>query len=258
MLPELLLMCFYSLESFATTVPGEESKNIQVIEAFAKSSDILKHVCLNINMDGQNPLLAVIQLMLSHLRFHPELHGPALGWEDTQQSMYSTVAKEPIFKGKRKVEINLPWVSFNIWDALERWTDIECWQVLRAVNFFKHHFASDENPEIYDCYSDLAAFQKIKAWRKPLRGGVHTLGKHWKGAYAYLEQEELPAFREIVARSAEDDYDETGIYLDKFHGEDDEDGTFQSLALDFAPRAATRWPMIFEQTLKSLSHPSVS
>lgn len=71
--------------------------------------------------------------------------------------MYATTKDQPIFKGKNKTDINLPWV-------------------LRAVNFFKQHFTCTESQEMSAAYDDLPAYQKIKAWRRPLSNGkLHSL-----------------------------------------------------------------------------------
>lgn len=52
--------------------------------------------------------------------------------------------------------------------------------------------------EHYTLYDDYASFdpdQRVRPWRTKLVNGVHQLGRHWKGAYAYLDHDELAQIR---------------------------------------------------------------
>lgn len=227
------------LESFAAGCVSRDkegnltSRNLLAIEKFALGTDLLQNVLRPDRVKDQNPFLMVIQIMLSHLRFLPEMDGIALGFVDAQRAMYTSRQKECIFGGKNMSEINMWWVA-------------------NAFEFFKHHLGSHENPEIQREYRLLEGHDTIKAWRKPLINGAPHLGKHWKGAYAYLEHNEVSVLRQLPA-------DEDGIFIDLFNRAADGSYPFQGLRLNFlCEDPGKRWPKLFERHLQSLSHPCVT
>lgn len=216
------------------------SKNIQALETFAKDTNLLSYIC-SYKQDIHDPLLTAIQIALSHLRFTPTIPTRAFSFGVTQKAMYATATEEPIFKGQNKIDVNLNWVLY-------------------AVNFFKYHFTTSENQELSNDYDSLTPFEKIKVWRRPLTDGAHALGKRWKGAYAYLEHNDVERIRQSnhtqISHIA-NDFDD--VFIDNFYGSEDRDRTFQTLRLDFSQRMTARgWPKPFESHLRSLSHPSAT
>ena len=111
-------------------------------------------------------LVLIIQLCLLHFSLDPYtscVRAPR--FYDSQQHAYKCYSQEPIFKGKKNEDINLPWL-------------------LHVANFFKFHFKQPGGEGMLShMYRDLGECERPRQWRGRLKAGTQELGKRWKGAY---------------------------------------------------------------------------
>lgn len=201
----------------------------------AHSYGIVADACRPRLASQQSRLLLVIQIMLTDVRFSSSFSVQrALDFNDAQKAVYAARNTQRLFVGNNETTVNLEWV-------------------LNAIQFFRHHLSTRENPELRDEYENLQPHEKIRAWRRPLHSCPQRLGKTWKGCYAHLDVAEVTALRALES-------DEDNLFIDNFNQAEDTNSPFQSLHLDFSSKEEDiqRWPRFFERHLQSLSHPAAN
>lgn len=111
-------------------------------------------------------LIYAIQLCLTAVSLNPRFCDSKVSHFDiSQYQSYNTPARQPIFVGKFKQDINLRWL-------------------LHVVNFFKHHLTVADEGLLAHYYSDLEADQFPQPWEGRIKPGTSPLQTHWKGAYS--------------------------------------------------------------------------
>ncbi|KFY51008.1 hypothetical protein V496_09025 [Pseudogymnoascus sp. VKM F-4515 (FW-2607)] len=147
-----------------------------------KGTDLLENAAGSV--DRPNPkrvlrsLPMVIKLCFVHLILHPDFCNIRTNvFLASQEQVYTCLTKEPLFLGKNKYQINMPWL-------------------LHAVNFFKFHFKTPDGEGILaHMYQQLDKDELPKAWTGKVRSGTQKLGPHWKGAFTFLHEDDLEHFR---------------------------------------------------------------
>lgn len=109
--------------------------------------------------------MQTLQLVFTHWQVDQSLGFRTHSFEFSQQAVYSTAQKWPLFLDKFSTKVNVEYL-------------------LHIVNFFKHHMTGF-NEQMFDIVSELEEDEKPGPWdRKLFQGpGVKKLGKYWKGAY---------------------------------------------------------------------------
>ncbi|KFZ08049.1 hypothetical protein V502_09571 [Pseudogymnoascus sp. VKM F-4520 (FW-2644)] len=127
---------------------------------------------------GQKSLTMVIKLCFVHLVLHPDICNTKTSiFLASQEQVYKCFTETPLFRGKNKYEINLPWL-------------------LHAANFFKFHFKTPDGEGILaHMYQQLEKGELPMAWTGKLKSGTQKLGPHWKGAFTFLHEDELEHYR---------------------------------------------------------------
>ena len=152
----------------------ERSKNISTLYDFCRRSELLDHV-LEPRLTRKTNLLMAVQILLAHLSFDLTLKTRAFGFLESQIAVYAPPRIKPIFVGRDRTEVNLEWV-------------------LNALNFFKYYLTSPTAALEHE-YKSLENWEKVQCWKRPLKDGATPLGKEWRGAYAYLDSEEIDVMR---------------------------------------------------------------
>jgi len=119
------------------------------------------------NMEGT--LVYAVQLCLTPISLNPRFcHKYKVSHFDlSQYQAYDTPARQPIFCGKYKQDVNLRWL-------------------LHVVNFFKYHLTALDEGLLASHYQDLEPDQFPQPWEGRIEPGTKSLKSHWKGAYSRL------------------------------------------------------------------------
>ncbi|KAF2260824.1 hypothetical protein CC78DRAFT_384489 [Lojkania enalia] len=174
---------------------------------------------------GINPTLVAIQLMCAHFLFSLDgFKQNILSFDLSQQLVYATSITAPIFTGPHKVEVNLVWV-------------------LHCLNFFRSYMVGDQ--VMGKVIATMVDGERPSGWRGRLTDGAAPLSRHWKGTYAFLDEKELAAIRQM---GEEDDC----LFVSDRNVDD---GCVQNLNLEFAKDGEEfAWPKLFEERLCSRGH----
>lgn len=217
------------------------SRNINRLAHLLRSTDLLTTIFKPIPQGPRsrrtpqprpNPLLYAIRAVCAPflLSLEPHLINEHYGFPDSQQAVYETALAEPFFGGRCGLDIHMETVLHNI-------------------NFWRYHMVRQAEQTLFTAFSQLADSERPQWWKSQLAQGGKTLGKHWKGSYAYLDPDELGELREHGN-------DEVQIQ-DIFAGEDSA-FTFQDMTLRPVNGDKMIWPAIFERHLNSLTPPAPS
>ncbi len=175
-------------------------------------------------------LMQTIQVLCapSLLSFEPTRE--TVNFPTSQSIVYSTAAQHPIFHGCHGLDVNMDFVLHNI-------------------NFWKYHMLREAEGTLYYAFSELEDDERPRWWDNGLQQGVKTLGRHWKGSYAFVNRgEEIETLREggSADEHVQDVFAGEG-YANRFQDMDfrvpEDDEEFP-------------WPEIFERHLHSLSLPA--
>ena len=148
------------------------------------------------------------------------------GFPDSQQLVYGTQAKYPIFTGAHGLDVNMDWV-------------------LGHLNFFKYHMLQDTEASLYAAFKHLAPHERPRFWSEKLAQGSGKLGRRWKGSYAYVD--ENSAIRKVRAGRGDDE-----MIVDIFQAEGE---VFQDFTLSHSDEKNMLWYSIFEKILRSRTTP---
>lgn len=114
-------------------------------------------------------LVLVIQVCLAPLMMQPEMNKgtPATqfgvtGIDIAQREAYTDSAKQPIFLGQWKSELNVRYV-------------------LSVLHFFRYHLNSTTEGVFVDEYAQLQKHEMPQFWTGKLKDGTQRIGTHWKG-----------------------------------------------------------------------------
>ena len=119
--------------------------------------------------DVYDPLLATIQLMLTHWSLRLRFRNTTHSFYFSQHTVYAHPSVQLLFLDSNKSLVN---VGF----------------LLHVVNFFKYHITKEDEQTAFGVYCALANGEKFKAWDGPLTQGLKKLGSDWKSSYGKLFQ----------------------------------------------------------------------
>ncbi|OBT79980.1 hypothetical protein VF21_01140 [Pseudogymnoascus sp. 05NY08] len=126
----------------------------------------------------QESLTKVVKLLFTHLLLHP--HSCNIKTDvflASQEFVYKCFKEAPLFLGRNKNEINIMWL-------------------LHAANFFKFHFKMPDGEGILaHMYQQLEKGEWPMPWAGKLKSGTQKLGPYWKGAFTFLQEEDIRNFR---------------------------------------------------------------
>ncbi|KAI9804308.1 MAG: hypothetical protein M1833_007115 [Piccolia ochrophora] len=143
---------------------------------FVRSTNLLSDFFVPTSKASTRPLLYAVQVVLSHLSLDIDLHLRMSNFPNSQKAVYATPLAAPIFKGRNKQTVNLEWL-------------------LHMTNFWKNHLTVREEHTLAPNFADLAPCDRPKGWKGSLSSELTMIGKHWKGSYAYLSDEEVCQLR---------------------------------------------------------------
>jgi hypothetical protein len=164
-----------NLQFIYDLLTGENGRSyVDIIESvlntdFDHAMDKLRDMTKVVSASMEGTLVYAIQLCLTPISLNPRFcHKYKVSHFDlSQYQAYDTPARQPIFCGKYKQDVNLRWL-------------------LHVVNFFKYHLtALDEGLLAYH-YKDLESDQFPQPWEGRIEAGTKPLNSHWKGAYSKL------------------------------------------------------------------------
>ncbi|KAF7894650.1 uncharacterized protein EAF01_010100 [Botrytis porri] len=199
---------------------------IDIIDSIGKTRNDwdLKAVC---SVDSNvNTRVLLIQLCLTSISWDPRYCTNTISQFDLSQlEVYAPPARQPLFLGKWKGDLNVRWC-------------------LHVANFFKFHLKAGKGEGLLaHAYAELEQSQLPQPWLGRLKSGTQKLGSHWKGAYFYVNPDELARMRQ-----AGEDTDD-GPYSDELDGGE----SFQDISLFFDDKifGKQHWPKSWETTLHS-------
>lgn len=177
---------------------------------FSKSTNLLnvifKPLPVNSRTSSQplahqriDPLLATIRVICAPLLLSLKKHfiDGHYGFPDSQLAVYSPATWQPLFGGSCGLDINMEFVLHN-------------------VNFWRYHMVRQAEQTLYTPFAELSKAERPQWWREQLKQGGRTLGKHWKGSYAFLNHADLALLRSLDGN----DQDDVVQIQDTFQGED--------------------------------------
>jgi hypothetical protein len=117
----------------------------------------------------EGTLVYAVQLCLTPISLNPRFcnNRRVSHFDLSQYQAYDTPARQPMFCGKYKQDVNLRWL-------------------LHVVNFFKYHLTVNAEGLLAHHYKDLEADQFPQPWEGRIEPGTKPLKSHWKGAYSML------------------------------------------------------------------------
>ncbi|TGO20327.1 hypothetical protein BPAE_0309g00040 [Botrytis paeoniae] len=199
---------------------------IDIIDSIAKTRNEwdLKAIC---SVDSNvNTRVLLIQLCLTFISWDPRYCTNTISQFDLSQlEVYAPPARQPLFLGKWKGDLNVRWC-------------------LHVANFFKFHLKAGKGEGLLaHAYAELEQSQLPQPWLGRLKSGTQKLGSHWKGAYFYVNPDELARMRQ--AGEETDD----GPYSDELDGGE----SFQDISLFFNDQifGKQHWPKSWETILHS-------
>ncbi|TEY36652.1 hypothetical protein BOTCAL_0545g00040 [Botryotinia calthae] len=199
---------------------------IDIVDSIAKTHNDwnLRSIC---SVDSNvNTRVLLIQLCLTSISWDPRYCTNTTSQFDLSQlEVYAPPARQPLFLGKWKGDLNVRWC-------------------LHVANFFKFHLKAGKGEGLLaHAYAELEQSQLPQPWLGRLKSGTQKLGSHWKGAYFYVNTDELARMRQ-----AEEDTDD-GPYSDELDGGE----SFQDISLFFDDRVFGKqhWPKSWEKVLHS-------
>ncbi|KAF7959187.1 hypothetical protein EAE96_002702 [Botrytis aclada] len=199
---------------------------IDIVDAIAKTRNDwnLKAIC---SVDSNaNTRVLLIQLCLTSISWDPRYCTNTISQFDLSQlEVYAPPARQPLFLGKWKGDLNVRWC-------------------LHVANFFKFHLKAGKGEGLLaHAYAELEQSQLPQPWLGRLKSGTQKLGSHWKGAYFYVDPDELARMRQ-----AGEDTDD-GPYSDELDGGE----SFQDISLFFDDQkfGKQHWPKSWETILQS-------
>lgn len=173
---------------------------------------------------GIHPVLETVQVLLTPHMMRQGLRLPIYQISDSQRQAYMFM---PVFKGCFGLDIDMEWV-------------------LHQVNYWRYHCTVEEEYTLHQAFSDLDSKDQPQFWQSSLKNESNpTIGRHWKGSYAYLERDDVEEIREHG--------NPTGGIQDYFCGPTGAD--FQDMELELSDEGEETWQKIFEHFLQSIEEP---
>ncbi|MCJ1478978.1 hypothetical protein MMC13_007662 [Lambiella insularis] len=200
--------------------------NVKEIEKIVGKTGILNNTFRSREgSEGIHEKAQLVRLVLAHLQLRA-IPINAYCFEFSQQAVYGHPRDFPIFlDGFNRKKINTNYL-------------------LHIVNFFKYHITNEEEVTLFHPFAHLEADERPQSWDSLTGLGLQKLGTHWKGTYAYLDNQNL-SITMIRLLTPGRNYHQDDLDID-LH-----DDGFSSLHLDFS-RPSTHWPAAFERHLSAL------
>ncbi|KAK5675128.1 hypothetical protein LTS10_012202 [Elasticomyces elasticus] len=173
-------------------------------------------------------LLQTIQILLAPAMFDIDRHFNHFSFPFSQEVVYGTGSQHQIFTGANGLDISPPWL-------------------LHHINFWKFHMMRHAECTLAAPFADLPPASRPRFWDTQLTQSNGTLGKNWKGSYAYLDRDHMSAIRAGKGH--------TDPIPDEFNGEADGARSFQDLRLELVDDKDSFWPATFESHLRALTLP---
>ncbi|KAB8302162.1 hypothetical protein EYC80_005609 [Monilinia laxa] len=218
------------IRDFVSFVSGttHTGNMIDIVDSICKTNNNwnFNAICSVDCPSDSNTLVLLIQLCLTWISWDRRYCTNTISHFDLSQlEAYASPVRQPIFLGKRKNDLNVRWC-------------------LHVANFFKFHLKAGKGEGLLaHAYADLPQTQCPQPWLGQLQPGTQQLGSHWKGAYFYVNADELAKMR-----MAGDDTD-SGPYSDELDGGE----FFQDISLFFDTQKFDKqhWPESWERVLQS-------
>lgn len=224
-----------------------ESRNLKVIKSWTynEHTDILYHIfkpsfTWTTHSNGEfrynsgTPLLQAIQVALAPIILdlddeNPLVHHTTYNFPKSQQIAYATANNRPIIGGFTGLEVDMDWA-------------------LHQLNFWKYHMIREEECTLFAAFQGLADGEQPTFHTSQLTDQTApAIGKHWKGAYAFVTHEDIVDVR--------DGNNEDPNIQDEFNS-DEVLGDLQDLTLALNEEGETTWNPEFERHLSSLKQPA--
>lgn len=162
---------------------GGTSKNVVVMERFARDSNMLRKVFHRdgVSNESKYETVAVTLFHLSTFQrpFVPDANyteefrrltdNTVLDFSTSQHRVYASSRLEPVTLTIGEDNINMEWL-------------------LHLTNFFKEHIMRRANGTLYNAFSELPDLARPRGWQMTLTGGTHAIGKFWKGSCGMFPQ----------------------------------------------------------------------
>lgn len=164
-----------NLQFIYDLITGENGRSyVDIIESvlntdFDHAMDKLRDMHKVVSASVEGTLVYAIQLCLTPISLNPRfcsMHKVS-HFDLSQYQAYDTPARQPMFCGKYKQDVNLRWL-------------------LHVVNFFKYHLTAVDEGLLAHHYKDLESDQFPQPWEGRVEAGTKPLKSHWKGAYSKL------------------------------------------------------------------------
>jgi hypothetical protein len=164
-----------NLQFIYDLITGENGRSyVDIIESvlntdFDHAMDKLRDMHKVVSASVEGTLVYAIQLCLTPISLNPRfcsMHKVS-HFDLSQYQAYDTPARQPMFCGKYKQDVNLRWL-------------------LHVVNFFKYHLTAVDEGLLAHHYKDLESDQFPQPWEGRVEAGTKSLKSHWKGAYSKL------------------------------------------------------------------------
>jgi hypothetical protein len=129
--------------------------------------------------------MMTIQLCCTHLFLDDTIcQAKTAMHPDSQLEVYKCYADRPLL-GKG-LQVNVPWL-------------------LNIATFFKYHLHMVGEGILHHAFSQLETHERPTPWTGSVMPGVQKLGRRWKGAYTYLEDDEVVQIRKRTVASDDEE-----------------------------------------------------
>ncbi|KAM3086817.1 hypothetical protein ACMFMF_000755 [Clarireedia jacksonii] len=212
------------IRGFVSYVPGTKGNVVDIVDAILKTEKCWDVMTVCSVDSSPDTLVMVIQLCLTPISWDPRYCNNSVSHFDWSQfEVYAAPQQQPVFVGQWKNDLNVQWC-------------------LHVANFFKFHLkAKNGEGVLAHAFAALSQDQLPRAWLGRLQQGTQKLESNWKGAYFYLDRDELTRMRLVGGKDG-------GLYLDELNG-----GEFQDISIFFDEQkfGKASWPAAWEEILKS-------
>jgi hypothetical protein len=162
-----------NLQFIYDLITGENGRSyVDILEAvlntdFDNDKDKLRDMSRIVSASVEGTLVYAIQLCLTPISLNPRFCNKykVSHFDLSQYQAYDTPARQPIFCGRYKQDVNVRWL-------------------LHVVNFFKFHLTTNNEGLLAHHYQDLESDQFPQPWEGRIEPGTKPLKSHWRGAYS--------------------------------------------------------------------------
>lgn len=116
-------------------------------------------------MTKVKPEMLMAQVLIAPITLDPNIPQAVYSFPDSQAMVYASPAQAPLLFGRKKLEVNIPWV-------------------VHVVNFFRYHMLRPEEATLFSAFGELSDAERPHLWTEKIADVPEAvLGKVWKGTY---------------------------------------------------------------------------